>query len=784
MHTLQNPHLALELDPEFGIFNILPKDQSLPSLTGARLGFNGSIDGTSTSALVRGWRGCTLTNEKVELPEHGWMDTARIQLTPEEHGLAFTLHFGILQEYPLVMWRVEVENTIGSAVEVESIDLLHLDPNQGGKITWPQAANQKELGFYSNGWQSWSSSRWYAADQAMVTSRLGGLQLPMTKNPGTPLPRQKGVFSSDFFAVLGDRTARSGFLVGSLSQFNHFTSIVADFNTGSVRMYANGDRTLLNPGCSMQTDWAVFNPVLLDHRDPLEKYLEAVARQNHIKIPAESLAGWCSWYHFYTQISEPIIQQNLKAITDQQETLPLQLVQIDDGFESQIGDWFSFKPEFPNGVAPLAAEIRKQGLLPGLWLAPFILHPGAEVVKQHPEWLLRKANGKHVNCGFVWNSLTTALDLTVPEALEYACSVVRTASAEWGYPYLKLDFLYAAVVECQYHDSTLTRAQVLRRGMEAIRAAVGPEVTLLGCGAPLGSMLGLVEAMRIGADVSGDWLPKFNGIGAFIKNEPAFPCARNSIQNILTRAFQHQHWWINDPDCLLIRPDTHLSLGEVQTLASAIALTGGSLLVSDDLPKLPAQRLRIAECLLPVIGERARVVDWFDGNMPALLRLDQVNETGEWHILAKFNWQDQSADLALSAEEYHLPSGEYWVSDFWGGECKRVGNNDAFEIKQVPAHGCVVTAWRRHNDDQAIYLGSDLHISQGLEVAEWQTDGNKVSFTLRLPRKAKGEIRMVLPTKAQEIRVNDGLVSGNTSADRIVTTPVELDGFAHVEVMF
>ncbi len=781
MHTIQNAHFTLEIDIDQGMFNILSADDRLPSVNGARLGFSGSSNEKSINALVRGWRGAEVTNQKVEMPEHGWMDAVHIRLTPEERDLAFTLDFGVLQEYPLVMWRIGVENIGRSAVEVDAIDLLALDPQTGGKISWPQARTQKELGFYSNGWQSWSSSRWYAAEGKMVTSRLGGLQLPMTKNPGTPLPKQKGVFSSDLFAVLGDRSARSGFLLGSLSQLNHFTSIVTDFNTGFVRMYANGDHALLNSGGRMETDWAVFNPLLLDHRDPLDKYLEAVARQNHIRVPAESPAGWCSWYHFYTKISEPIIQQNLKAITDQQENLPLQLVQIDDGFESQIGDWFTFKPEFPNGVAPLAEEIRKQGLLPGLWLAPFILHPRAEVVRQHPEWLLRKANGKRVNCGFVWNSLTTALDLTVPEALDYACSVVRTASAEWGYPYLKLDFLYAAAVECQYRDRTLTRAQVLRRGMEAIRAAVGPEVTLLGCGAPFGSMLGLVEAMRIGADVSGDWLPKFNGIGAFIKNEPAFPCARNSIQNILTRANLHQHWWVNDPDCLLIRPDTRLSLSEVQTLASAIALTGGSLLVSDDLPRLPAERLRIAECLLPVIGERARVVDWFDEGMPALLRLDLLNETGEWHVLAKFNWQDEAADLSLTAEEYHLLEGEYWVSDFWSGECTKVEKNKAFHVQKVPAHGCVVTAWRRAQPGQAVYLGSDLHISQGLEVAEWQANVQEVSFTLRLPRKAQGNVRLALPDGTRQVRVNDQVVEVSKS-NGVTTIPVEVDGFCRIQL--
>ena len=132
--------------------------------------------------------------------------------------------------------------------------------------------------------------------------------------------------------------------------------------------------------------------------------------------------------------------------------------------------------------------------------------------------------------------------------------------------------------------------------------------------------------MRIGADVSGDWAPKFRGIGAFIKHEPSFPCARNSIRNILTRSAMQKQWWINDPDCLLIRPDTHLSLAEVRSLATAIGLTGGSLLLSDDLPKLPPDRLRIAQVLLPVIGERARVLDWFDAEMPEHLRLDQVND--------------------------------------------------------------------------------------------------------------------------------------------------------------
>lgn len=782
MHTLQNKIFTLKVDSEEGVFSILTQDQSLPDLVNARVNLS-FTEKTPVTVTLKEWQIEKAKPEWMELPEHGKVESLSYKASVKERNLECKLTFGIVQEYPLVIWKVEVTNSGSNPVSIQSIDLLEIVPQRGGGVKWGQARAQKELGFFSNGWQSWSPSQWYPADGRMNASKLGALQLPMIKNPGTPLSSEKGLFSSDFFAVVGDRTARTGFVLGSLSQKNHFTSIVVDFNDKTaLKMWANGDDARLDPGCTMTTDWAVFNPILLDHRDPLDKYLEAVARENHVRVPEESQVGWCSWYHFYTKISEPIIQQNLKTIIDQQETLPIQLVQIDDGFESQIGDWFTFKSEFPNGVAPLAAEISREGLLPGLWLAPFILHPKAEVIQQHPEWLLRKANGKHAKAGYVWGAITEALDLTVPEALDYACRVVKTASAEWGYPYLKLDFLYAAAVECQYRDRTLTRAQVLRKGMEAIREAVGPEVTLLGCGAPLGSVLGLVEANRIGADVSGSWLPDFAGIQFLFKNEPAMPSARNSVRNILTRANLHGQWWTNDPDCLLVRADTKLSLAEVQSLASVISLTGGSLLVSDNLPKLPKDRLRIAECLLPVLGEPARVIDWFDSSMPAKLRLDQVNEAGEWHILAKFNWSDHPADISLTSDEYHLADGEYWVSEFWGGTTKRVIPGPAFEVKQVPAHGCVVTAWRRVQNADPVYLGSDLHISQGIELAEWKPGRKKVELTLRLPRKTSGVVHLWLPGKATSINVNGSPVEFNQDAHGVVIVPVQVDGFAHLEI--
>ncbi|EKD89513.1 MAG: hypothetical protein ACD_34C00003G0001, partial [uncultured bacterium] len=347
---LSNEVFKIILNSEKGTFSILTEDQNLPNIQNAQLTLKYKVKGIDYLYPLKRWILTDPQPKKIDWMPQGELMVLTFDVGEDEYGITCHLQFGILQEYPLVVWKVDVSNQGDNAVEMQSIGLFELNPVNGGKIVWPEDRAQKDLGFFSNGWQSWSPSQWYPADGRMNVSKLGGLQLPMINNPGTPLPDEKGLFSSDFFAVVGDQIARTGFLLGSLSQKNHFTSILADFNgEPGLQMWANGDNVRLDAGCSMSTDWAVFNPVLLDHRDPLEKYLEAVARENHICVPEESPTGWCSWYHFYTKISEPIIRENLKAIVEQQETLPLQLVQVDDGFESQIGDWFTFKPEFPNG---------------------------------------------------------------------------------------------------------------------------------------------------------------------------------------------------------------------------------------------------------------------------------------------------------------------------------------------------------------------------------------------------------------------------------------------------
>jgi alpha-galactosidase len=500
-----------------------------------------------------------------------------------------------------------------------------------------QPAIKEHLSFFSNGWQSWSSTGSYNSGDKMRTTRLGILQEPMIFNPGTPINRKRGKFSSDFFSVIVDRQTRCGLMLGFLSQRENFGSITADFRKSPIiKMWANGDDARLEPGQSIATDWAVMYPLNLTSENPLKDYLDDVTVEHRISNLPKPPDGWCSWYHYYHDISQNVIKENLEKIHEIKDRLPLQLIQIDDGFQAEVGDWLELNDRFPNGLTSLAEDIKNAGFSPGLWLAPFILHPRAKTVQNHPEWLLRNRMGSLVRTGFVWNSLGAALDLTHPGALDYVREVIGTAVHQWGFPYLKLDFLYAAALKGKYQDGTKTRAQVLRLGMEAIREAAGEKTVLVGCGAPLGSMLGIVDIMRIGPDVNPTWTPSFSGISKPFKNEPSMPSARNSIQNIITRSPLHNRWWVNDPDCLLLRSDSELTLPEIQSLATSIAMTGGSILVSDDMTQLPSERLRILATLLPIMNKRPIVMDLFDSQRPSKLRLELEGSVGKMAFAGLF----------------------------------------------------------------------------------------------------------------------------------------------------
>jgi alpha-galactosidase len=785
---LENAFLQLTINPVLGRWSLTSRQRNGPLLENAQLSLLYRKGYAHVTALDR-WPYVQAAAPEQVPSVHGPLHQVALSIGPDPAKIHCQLVFALPEDHPFLMWRLVVENRSRQPIFIDKIELLsagfvyqarsgprgtiRLYPTISGRGAPRRSEDQHtqtaiidyEPAFYANGWQSWSYSGVYGVHERFRRNRLSFLAAPMWVNAGTPQPAKDGLYASDMFGVLGDRANRNALLAGFLSQKQHFGSLECWANSLSpaLRLWANGDGARLESGRQVATDWAYLQFLHLDDPDPLGAYLEAVERENGCAETLQgnraAITGWCSWYQFYKNVTPSDIRQNLVAAVQLNPDIALELIQIDDGFEAQVGDWFAFDQAFHEGVAPLAAEIRsaRKGmpLTPGLWLAPFILHPGSRLASEHPDWLLRGRLGRPTNAGLLWGSFANALDLTHPQALDYTRQLVATAVGEWGFPYLKLDFLYAAALPGRHRDPTRTRAQVLRAALEALRAAAGKETFLLGCGCPLGPAIGLVDGMRISTDVDERWKPAYHGVEFYFREDAYLPSARNAVHNALTRAPMHRRWWINDPDCLLLRPSTRLTQAEVHSLATVIALCGGVMLLSDNLPELPPERLHIAEVLLPLIDRRPHLLDWFDSPTPCQLQLDLQNPAGGWALAALFNWADQPRDLVFRLRDFYLDTDvEHIAREFWSGAVWRIPAwsehqdrppGGELTLSGVPAHGVRLLAVRPYRPYLPQYLGSDLHISQGLEVTGWKASPQGLCLSLERPGRAKGIVELSLP---------------------------------------
>jgi alpha-galactosidase len=146
----------------------------------------------------------------------------------------------------------------------------------------------------------------------------------------------------------------------------------------------------------------------------------------------------------------------------------------------------------------------------------------------------------------------------------------------------------------------------LRRGLLAIRKAMG-ERFILGCTAPLGQAVGIMNGELIGVDITPYWQPERK----FYKEAPTVP---NVCRNIINRSYMNGRLWISDPDTHIARNDNNkLTESEVLLWTFAIYLTGGMILLSDRFSSLTPERMKLSQLLLAEPGiPDVRPLDFFE----------------------------------------------------------------------------------------------------------------------------------------------------------------------------
>ncbi len=468
--------------------------------------------------------------------------------------------------------------------------------------------------FLRHGWQSWSYTGYGDLDDVGQREFPSGAWLRgMYHCLGTPAADRVGWHESETFAVVGAPGAGPCCLVGALETGRAFAIVhlrAGGTGPGVSERAVDLDIELrveaaLAPGERRPLE-AVRVAVGDDANALLERYATLWGRFAGARTKAPFQSGWCSWYQFFHRINESDLLRNLDQLVAHRDEIPIDLVQLDDGYQRTIGDWLETNDKFPRGLAFVAEQIRAAGFSAGIWTVPFAASAESRLLTAHPDWAL--ADGDRwlrgsFNREWSADGWVYALDPTRPAFVEHLVQTYR-ALVGMGFEYQKLDFLYMAAMQGLAADPTLTRAMRLRAGLEAIRRGAGPDAFLLGCGCPMGPAVGVVDGMRIGPDVAPSW--RVDQPVVIPGLEPMLPSTASAIRSIVTRAFMHRRLWLNDPDCLMARSrETALRPEEARSLAAAIAVSGGMLVMSDDVGLLDGDE----RALVARVAELGRQID-------------------------------------------------------------------------------------------------------------------------------------------------------------------------------
>ncbi len=479
-----------------------------------------------------------------------------------------------------------------SMPEVVTADRLRLD------------FGQRPRRYYYHGWQSWSLAAWVDADARLPVQQPYYLH-PLQIDPAWAFhPRPNGSWLGAVEQQDGEAV-----LLGSLDLDAHVeldgTALIGWYEAGSGPWFvARGSEA-----------------------DVFAAYAQELTAR--LGTTANQLRGgvWCSWYSMYADIDEDLLRRTFQGLVD----LPFEVFQVDDGWQQSVGDWEA-NARFPSGMPDLARRIKATGRTAGLWLAPLVAVQSSRLFQAHPDWFLHDAHGRPTSAGLNWAEQLHALDTTQPAVLDWLTALMRQVR-EWGFDYLKLDFLYGSGLPGVRHVD-MQREAALRQGLRVLREGMGPDAFFLACGCPILPSLGLCDALRVGPDVWSDWE---NARDEALLHNPAIPGARSAIRTTVNRLWLRPAV-IPDPDVVYFRSIECSLTDEQKGLLQALALVCGFRATSDPPQWLsPDERQQLHEFLrgaphIEQLAPRRFLIDGEEFDFGTAAELSRYD--GLWNSLA------------------------------------------------------------------------------------------------------------------------------------------------------
>ena len=412
-------------------------------------------------------------------------------------------------------------------------------------IQFPEAP----IKYYRHGWQSWSLAAW--TDPSPIPIQMPAIFQPLQMD--AQHVHEKYLTGSWLGAV--EFADGNILLLGALA---------TDASVSLIQNQLSGrSDTCLGRQCqgADEIEWFIAFGQEISIFEEYAKQLGNRLAPHSKEIKKNSAPRvWCSWYSLYYAIDELILSKIFKDLGD----LPFDVLQVDDGWQVDTGDWEA-NQKFPSGMKALADKIKSAGRTAGLWLAPLLATKSSKLFHEHSDWFLRDEHGQLVSAGFNWGQPLYALDTTHADVILWLVALMKQVRA-WGFDYLKLDFLYAGALKGK-RTKDMLREAAYRECLQILREAMGADAFFLSCGTPILPAIGICDAIRIGPDVAHFW-EKYRD--AYLLYNPTIPGTKNAIRTVIHRLWLKPLLHI-DPDVSYFESKENLLTQEQRNLLKELA---------------------------------------------------------------------------------------------------------------------------------------------------------------------------------------------------------------------
>ncbi|MBC6462541.1 glycoside hydrolase family 36 protein [Actinomadura sp. HBU206391] len=207
-------------------------------------------------------------------------------------------------------------------------------------------------------------------------------------------------------------------------------------NGASIAIEGDTARTL-KPGQRLTTDTTFLTAHPGDHFGPLQRYRDYMGDigQRAPKTPKSAFDPiWCAWGYERGFTVEQVVGTLPKV-----REVGLEWAGLDDGWQTNEGDWDINLQKFPRGEADMRAftkQIRDAGLRPRLWWAPLAADPESNLFAERPDMLLLDRDGNKQRVTW-WNAWT--LCPAYKPTVDYFARQAKKFIRDWGYEGLKID---------------------------------------------------------------------------------------------------------------------------------------------------------------------------------------------------------------------------------------------------------------------------------------------------------------------------------------------------------